>query len=68
MLLMQFAQKNEGTNCIDLGCGPGQTARFVHYCGIKKQDKNVTLHFYFFETEKIIPCLKNGVYNRAFPM
>lgn len=35
LLLKQFAEENKNGNCIDLGCGPGQTTKFLFDCGIK---------------------------------
>ncbi len=35
ILLRQFAEENEGGNCIDFGCGPGQTTKFLCDCGMK---------------------------------
>ena len=33
ILLKQFADENKGGNCIDLGCGPGQTTKFLFDSG-----------------------------------
>ncbi len=35
ILLRQFAEENKNGNCIDFGCGPGQTTKFLFDCGIK---------------------------------
>jgi ubiquinone/menaquinone biosynthesis C-methylase UbiE len=35
ILLRQFAEENKNGNCIDLGCGPGQTTKFLFDCGMK---------------------------------
>lgn len=35
ILLKQFAEENIGGNCIDLGCGTGQTTKFLFDCGMK---------------------------------
>jgi len=34
ILLSQFAQENKDGRCIDLGCGPGQTTKFLFNCGM----------------------------------
>jgi len=35
LLLKQFTEENKGGNCIDFGCGPGQTTKFLFDCGMK---------------------------------
>jgi ubiquinone/menaquinone biosynthesis C-methylase UbiE len=35
ILLKQFAEENKNGNCIDFGCGPGQTTKFLFDCGMK---------------------------------
>src|ERR1700722_19244982 len=35
IILKQFAEENKSGICIDLGCGPGQTTRFLFDCGMK---------------------------------
>ncbi len=34
ILLKQFAEENKSGNCIDFGCGPGQTTKFLFDCGM----------------------------------
>jgi ubiquinone/menaquinone biosynthesis C-methylase UbiE len=35
IILKQFAEVNKGGNCIDFGCGPGQTTKFLFDCGME---------------------------------
>lgn len=35
ILLKQFAEENKNGNCIDFGCGPGQTTKCLFDCGMK---------------------------------
>lgn len=35
LLLKQFAEENKNGKCIDFGCGPGQTTKFLFDSGIK---------------------------------
>ncbi len=35
ILLRQFAEENKGGNCIDFGCGPGQTTKFLYDSGMQ---------------------------------
>jgi ubiquinone/menaquinone biosynthesis C-methylase UbiE len=35
LLLKQFAEENKSGNCIDFGCGPGQTTKFLFDCGVE---------------------------------
>jgi ubiquinone/menaquinone biosynthesis C-methylase UbiE len=35
ILLKQFAGENKSGNCIDFGCGPGQTTKYLVDCGMQ---------------------------------